>query len=298
MLFKKFNEFLQESKYRIFSFNGDSIVEKSMPFPVDDKTLTDKVAIYTSTYNISENNRGRSNYITYKKMLTDLLKSLKAQTYTNWKLFIVGDGFEPEEDLKEILKSTLKLNQYTFYNLPEPGERGKIDPSVLRNSGGTKARNKAISLAKSEGFKYFAAIDHDDVWKPDHLKGMVKAFQQDPDIAFAYHRGSRARVKGNKGGVYYWGSEGKTPTLYYDDVPSKIIEAPHSGIVWNGPNCGWPKYRTVPQMKSTAPKRDKEIGADEDFIRQCLDSILKKNKKAVYVPKLTVRLRNAQGKLP
>lgn len=299
MSFKKFDDFIDSSDLKIYSFGPEGqINEATMPFPVDDKMLDVKVAIYTSTYNIGENTRGRANYITYEKMLGDLIESLKNQKYKNWKLFIVGDCFQPEEELVDLLKSKLEPKQYTFHNLSEPGERGKIDPQYLRNSGGTKARNKAISLAKSEGFEYFAAIDHDDYWKPEHLEGMMKAFQQDPDIAFGYHRASRARVKGGKSGVYYWGADGKTPTLFYDDVPTKIIEAPHSGIVWHGPSCSWPKYRTVPQMKSEAPKRNRVMGADEDFIRQCHDSITEKNKKAVYVPKLVVRLRNAKGKLP
>jgi glycosyltransferase involved in cell wall biosynthesis len=298
MSFKKFEEFVDNDNLIIYSFTDEGVNEATMPFPIDDTMLKDKVAIYTSTYNIGENTRGRDKYITYEKMLGDLIESLKNQKYTNWKLFIVGDCFQPEEDLTKILKDKLKPSQYTFYNLSEPGERGKIDPEFLRNSGGTKARNKAISLAKGEGFNYLAAIDHDDFWKPDHLEGMMKAFQQDQEIAFGYHRASRARVKGGKTGVYYWGGEGKTPTLYYDDVPTKIIEAPHSGIFWHGPSCGWPKYRTVPQMRSEAPKRNRIMGADEDFIRQCHDSIIEKKKKAVYVPKLVVRLRNAKGKLP
>jgi len=298
MSFKKFDQFIDKNELVIQSFSKDGITEATMPFPVDDKSLKDKIAIYTSTYNVAENTRGRGNHITYEKMLGDLLDSLNSQNYDNWKLFVVGDCFDPEEDLVKILKDKLKPSQYTFHNLSEPGERGKIDPQYLRNSGGTKARNKAISLAKGEGFDYFAAIDHDDVWKPDHLESMMKAFQQDQEIGFGYHRASRARVKGGKSGVYYWGAEGKTPTLYYDDVPDKIIEAPHSGIVWHGPSCGWPKYRTVPQMRSEAPKRNRVMGADEDFIRQCADSLREKEKKAVYVPKLIVRLRNAKGKLP
>ena len=51
-------------------------------------------------------------------------------------------------------------------------------------------------------------------------------------------------------------------------------------------------------MKSTAPKRNRTMGADEDFIRQINDAIKGKKKKAVYVPKLLIRLRNAKGKLP
>jgi glycosyltransferase involved in cell wall biosynthesis len=300
MLFKKYKDFVDDlyEDAILYSFNGEIVNEEKMDFPIDTKSLDEPIAIYTSTYNINDNGRGRANYISSEKMLKAFIDSLKGQSYKNWKLFIVGDCYEPEEELVDILKSNLDSKQYTLHNLSQPGERGKIDPKYLRNSGGVVAKNKAISLAKSEGFKYFASKDHDDIWKPNHLESMMQAFQQDPDISFGYHRASRARVKGDAKGVYYWGGEGKTPTLYYDDLPNKIIEAPHSGIVWNGPACGWPKYRNVPQMRSEAPKRNRIMGADEDFIRQCIEAMKEKEKKAIYVPKLLVRLRNAQGKLP
>jgi glycosyltransferase involved in cell wall biosynthesis len=297
MSFKKFNEFINEENQMIIqSFSKEGITEKSMPFPIDSEILKDKVAIYCSTYNIAENSRGRGEYITYDKMLSNLIDSLTAQTYTNWKLFIVGDCFEPEEDLVELLKSKLKPSQYTFHNMSKPGERGTLEGTDLRLSGGCKAKNKAISLAKGEGFNYLAHIDHDDAWKPNHLENVMQAFQQDPDVGFVYTKGAKRRVKGS--GLYYWGADESKPVLFYDDIPHKIKEAPHSGIVWHGPTVGWPKYRSVPEQKSTAPKRASGMGGDEDIIRRIVDSLVEKGKKAIYVPKLTVRLRNAQGKMP
>jgi hypothetical protein len=68
--------------------------------------------------------------------------------------------------------------------------------------------------------------------------------------------------------------------------------------MYHAPTCGWIKGRTVPEMKSSAPKRTKTMGGDEDFIRRCLDNLMSKSKKVAYMPKLTVRLRNAKGKLP
>lgn len=297
MCFKKFDKFISdESKMIVHTFSSEGITEESMPFPIDGKILKDKVAIYCSTYNISENQRGRGEYITYKKMLNNLLDSLKSQSYDNWKLFIVGDRFDPEEELVDLLKSKLKPSQYAFHNMSKPGERDDLEGTDLRLSGGCKAKNKAISMGKGEGFAYFAHIDHDDVWKPNHLEHVMRAFQQDPDVGFVYTKGAKRRVKGS--GSYYWGSDETTPILFYDNIPDKIKEAPHSGIVWHGPTVGWPKYRSVPEQKSSAPRRPSGMGGDEDIIRRIVGVLKDKGKKAIYVPKLTVRLRNAQGKLP
>ena len=298
MSFQSFHDFVLLESIDIIIANFDDLNEKQQPFDIDDESLNEPIAIYVPTFNIADNNRGRGKHIEWKKMLGDMIDSLKNQTYKNWKLFIVGDNFEPEDDLKDFLKDKLKPSQYVFWNAPEPYERGKVDPSVLRNSGGAGANNKAIDMARKEGYEFFAHIDHDDVWKPEHLESMMKAFQQDNDIAFGYHRASRARHKGGGKGVYYWGAEQPKATLYTDEIESKIIEAPHSGIFWHGPSVGWPKYRTVPQQRSEAPKRNRVMGGDEDFIRQCIDGLIKNKKKAVYVPKLLVRLRNSVGKLP
>jgi glycosyltransferase involved in cell wall biosynthesis len=299
MYFKKYDEFLGEDMMIVSTFTPDGYVtEESMPFPVDNKKISAKIGIICPTYNIEDNNRGRGNYVTYKVMLNALIDGLLKQTHADWKLFIVGDCFQPEEEIVAILKDKLKPSQYTFHNLREPGERGKVPDNVLRNSAGTAAINKAISLAKSDGYEYLASIDHDDVWKPDHLETALKAFQQDPDVAFVYMRASKARSKGEGKGVYYWGGDESKPVLYFDDLPGKIIEAPHSGLVYHAPTCGWVRYRTVPEMKSSAPKRNRVMGGDEDFIRRCLDNLMTKTKKVIYMPKLTIRLRNAKGKLP
>ena len=78
MGFKKFDDFIDGDTFKVFSYSEDgSINEATMDFPIDDNTLKDKVAIYTSTYNVSENTQGRDKYITYKKMLGDLITSLK-----------------------------------------------------------------------------------------------------------------------------------------------------------------------------------------------------------------------------
>lgn len=245
MSFKRFQDFVLLESVEVIIAEFE-LNEKQEDFDIDDNSLKEKIAIYTPTFNIVDNNRGRGNHIKWQKMLGDLIDSLKKQTYKNWKLFLVGDGFEPEDELKAFLKDKLKPSQYSFWNSPEPYERGKLDPSVLRNSGGAGANNKAIQMAKKEGYEYFAHIDHDDVWKPEHLASMMKAFQQDGDIAFGYHRASRSRHKGGGKGVYYWGAEQPKATLYTDEIESKIIEAPHSGIFWHGPSVNWPKYRTVP----------------------------------------------------
>jgi glycosyltransferase involved in cell wall biosynthesis len=299
MYFKKYEDFVNEDNLIIYSFEEDGTInEKSEPFIVDTEVIKPKVGIICPTYNIDDNNRGRGNYINFKSMITAMITGLQNQSHENWKLFIMGDCFQPEEELIAILKDKLKPSQYTFFNLKEPGERGKVPDDVLRNSAGTAALNKGISLAKSEGFEYLAHIDHDDVWKPAHLELGMRAFQQDPDIAFVYTRGSKARSKGKGTGVYYWGKEYSKPVIFTEDLPGEIIGASHSSLMYHAPTCGWIKGRTVPEMKSTAPKRPKEIGGDEDFIRRCLDNLMSKSKKVAYMPTLTVRLRNAKGKLP
>ena len=47
MSFKKFDEFTDQENLIVYSFTDEGVTEATMPFPVDDKMLKDKIAIYT-----------------------------------------------------------------------------------------------------------------------------------------------------------------------------------------------------------------------------------------------------------
>jgi glycosyltransferase involved in cell wall biosynthesis len=92
------------------------------------------------------------------------IRSVQAQTHTDWELIIVDDG--SNDDTAEIVKSLI-----------QGGQRLKL----LRNSGAqgpAGARNTGIKASKGE---FIAFLDSDDVWEPSKLARFTEAFDAAPE---------------------------------------------------------------------------------------------------------------------
>jgi len=99
--------------------------------------------------------------------LKEILTSIIQQTATNWHLYLVGDKYEDENEIKEILESFPK-NKLTFVNLPYAQERDNLkDLEKLWCVGGSNATNYSYNLAVSDGCDYIIHTDDDD---PMHNK--------------------------------------------------------------------------------------------------------------------------------
>ena len=103
-------------------------------------------------------------------LLKRTLESVLNQTYQNFKIFLIGDKYEDQEEFLSF-KNLIPSDKFYIENLPNAIEREKYEyPSWdLWWSGGVNANNHAIESALKENFKYIAFIDHDDVWHPHHL---------------------------------------------------------------------------------------------------------------------------------
>lgn len=100
------------------------------------------------------------------KYISDSIKSIQAQTYTNWELLIVDDCSTDESP--HVIRS---------FN----------DPRIIllqneKNSGAAISRNYALREAKG---KWIAFLDSDDTWMPEKLEKQIK-FMKDNDYAFTF----------------------------------------------------------------------------------------------------------------
>ncbi|MCR9271175.1 MAG: glycosyltransferase [Hyphomonadaceae bacterium] len=98
------------------------------------------------------------------------VKSVQDQTLQNWELIIIDDG---STDDTAALAMAL----------------AKADPRICviqcPNRGPSVARNKGADLAKA---MVLAFLDADDLWAPDRLSGMLKAFRDRPDTGILFSR--------------------------------------------------------------------------------------------------------------
>ena len=127
-----------------------------------------KFAVITATYQ-----RGDG---TTPEILKRAIDSLKEQTYQDFKLFLIGDGYENQEEFNSF-KSMLPEGKYHIENLPYSVERTKYPtPSWERWwVSGTTPINKGIELALKEGITHIVMLDHDDIFFPNHLKLLNEA---------------------------------------------------------------------------------------------------------------------------
>ena len=97
--------------------------------------------------------------------IINTLKSVVAQTYTNWECIIVDDG--SLDDSAEVIKAFIKDDTrftYLFQN----------------NQGVSRARNKGFALATGSFINF---MDGDDTFLPDKLKEQIQVFKDNPEIA-------------------------------------------------------------------------------------------------------------------
>lgn len=105
-----------------------------------------------------------------KELLRRAIDSVFNQTYKNFKIFLIGDKYEDDEEFREIASSYDSEKIY-FENLPFAKERDKYtDNVIIWNYGGCYANNYGIEKSISEGFYYICHLDHDDWWYENHLE--------------------------------------------------------------------------------------------------------------------------------
>ncbi len=103
-----------------------------------------------------------------ENFVADAIKSVQAQTFSDWQLFVCDDG------------STDK-------SLGVVQALAKVDSriSVLMNTGpegAAGARNTCLSNAKG---RYIAFLDSDDLWLPTKLESQVR-FMEENKVSFAF----------------------------------------------------------------------------------------------------------------
>lgn len=116
-------------------------------------------------------------YNTKPEYLKDLLDSFQAQTYSNFKLFMVDAS--PAEDGKTSLTDIMHL---------EADKDPRIIYKVLdQNEGIAGNTNQAIAIAMQDtDVTHIALCDHDDFIEPDTLYQYVKVLNRDTNVKIIY----------------------------------------------------------------------------------------------------------------
>jgi len=118
------------------------------------------------------------------------IQSVANQSYQNFKIFIVGDKYENNEEFEDVINGFVEIaDKIVYENLSFAHERDKylgVNNTALWNCGGANALNHANNLAKSHGITKVCHIDHDDFWFPNHLELIAKTIVEKQKPAFIY----------------------------------------------------------------------------------------------------------------
>lgn len=113
--------------------------------------------------------------------LEQSLKSLKAQTYSNWELIAVNDG--SIDSTWDLLKQAAQGD-------------ARIHALNQQNTGAAKARNHGLTKARGE---YIAFLDADDTWHPEFLSEMLSTIEKHPNTGIAYCGWQNIGLPGGQG---------------------------------------------------------------------------------------------------
>jgi glycosyltransferase involved in cell wall biosynthesis len=117
------------------------------------------------------------------RFLRAAIRSVQAQTFSDWELILVDDR-SPDPDILPILE-----------------EAAESDPRIkvierVENGGISAASNDAVAAASGQ---FIALLDHDDVLRPNALEAMADAIECDPEVDYLYSDEDRL----TEGGVHF-----------------------------------------------------------------------------------------------
>lgn len=125
--------------------------------------------------------------------ISESIKSVQAQTYTNWELIIVDDCSTDNTD--EVVGAFLGDQRIRYLK-------------NKKNSGAAVSRNRALREAKG---RWIAFLDSDDLWVPEKLEKQI-GFMKKNGYSFSYTNYEEIDMAGQKTGVKITGPKKITKT--------------------------------------------------------------------------------------
>ena len=138
--------------------------------------------------------------------IAESIRSVMAQTYTDWELIIVDDSSSDNTD--KVVSSLMSSRTSSAITNSSNIHYLKND----RNRGAAYSRNRALREAKG---KWIAFLDSDDLWAPDKLEKQI-AFMEKNDYAFSYTRYGEMDEAGKLNGVVVGGPAHISKTGMYN----------------------------------------------------------------------------------
>lgn len=217
----------------------------------------------------------RKNGSTLNK-ISRAIKSIKNQTYDDWKIFLIGDHYENEKEFLEI-SSFVEKDKIFSINLEHAAEResGNFSGHSLWCSAGANASNIGIEESIKQGCKIHCHIDDDDEWLPNHLEVLNKAYEKYDESVFIY---TNALYTDRNGITIKFPIE--NVNLYYNNLPPRPEKLIHSSVSW--------KLDKIPFKHRNTIEQGRIFPGDADMWERINNLCIKEKYKTLYIPITTV----------
>jgi glycosyltransferase involved in cell wall biosynthesis len=109
--------------------------------------------------------------------LEKTLAAVDAQTFRDYRLYVIGDAYTNEPELRSIVA---RHPQTICFNLDRSPERERYGHGnmYIWHAGGVTAANKGIEMALVDGAEYVCHLAHDDIWDTNHLELINRVIQE------------------------------------------------------------------------------------------------------------------------
>jgi glycosyltransferase involved in cell wall biosynthesis len=224
-----------------------------------------KFGIIMSTYKRKDG----STFEKIKKSINCILK----QTNKNWKLFLVGDHYDDEEEFKKIIE-LIPSEKIWYNNLPFAKEResGEFSGHSLWCSAGANASNEAIKKSIEEKVDVICRLDDDDEWTPYHLEILNFGYTNFPQSVFVYTNSFYINQ--------YFPNIKVSEMLEYNNLPPAPEKLIHSSASWKCDKINF-FYRNTVEQNRIFP-------GDADMWERIQNYCQDNNLKTLYIPITTV----------
>ena len=205
------------------------------------------------------------------------LSSLFNQTHLDFKLYLIGDRFEGEQDLLNLI-SKFDNKKIHFKNLEVAQERDFYeDKSALWLYGGINATNEGIEISLTEDNNYICHLDHDDYWDPNHLELINKCITETGSDWMC----TKARYTRN--GTFI--IDTVLPLVESNDEFVNFLPMPH-GVVRSSVCVN---FKNIPLRYRDIYKETGNLGlpSDADLLQRSSDFIKENNLKSTLINTIT-----------
>lgn len=219
-----------------------------------------------------------------KSILSQALRILESQSYGDFKLFLIGDHYDNNDEFEELCKSYTKdifyknneehYRHYTFFN-----------KRTYWTIGGGLAIKTGLEKAMEENYDYYFHLDDDDTWTNTHIETVINHIIQFPLADFILTKSIYVNT---------FLPQTNQENTFYNNYTPRGCDSVHASHVYKLKSLGGTiinviNYNHILANKLNNKQTDETIDPGDMTLLNVIGNMVSNNEiKALYIPITTV----------